>query len=124
MGEAIAWLMKWKRAYPDSESQQSAFTKSRCTLRKQHGRTVALWRDKKKGHTYSHTLRGLLHPLQLLLIHNCGGCDCDSASFLNAARKRTDVAGESPELLDGKGRSGIDAVSAIIRDFLSKSNQV
>jgi len=31
--------------------------------------------------TYSNILRGLLHPFELLLIHDCRGCACDSASF-------------------------------------------
>jgi hypothetical protein len=115
--------VKWKRAYPDSEVSKVHLGRAGAPL---GSSTTALQQsgEQKKGLTYSHTLRGLLHPLQLLLIHNCGECDCGSASFLNAARKRTDGAGESPELLDGRADLELNAVSAIVRDFLSKSNQV
>jgi len=44
---------------------------------------VWLLRREKRLLTYSDILRGLLHPLQLVLIHDCRVCDCDSVPCLD-----------------------------------------
>ena len=69
------------KSYPVSESQR-VHVRRGCAVEAGCSRTIA----RRTPRTYSDILRGLLHPLELLLIHDCGACACSSASFLDTAR--------------------------------------